>query len=234
MSQILNNVSQENDLSKPSLDIKLKNRYEFQDLIEHKPKSSENGAMPMDFDSLVNFIKTHNKCHKLKNSENQLNCCLIICQTLLGIRFDNLKDLFRDNRNFIQITKKSCKSCSSKIKTKPCKTIEAKCLDTIIFKRTKVQNQVKTFIIPQIQNCLNYISKQHSNQLNYHSYNNFIKTNSNNQYTSHSCRKFLTNLSLKNRNTGGWSAYKTLEKNYTASHTKFAEISTLLNTKIIH
>ena len=133
----------------------------------------------------------------------------------------------------IEIITKTCSSCSSNKKSK-CKTIEANCLNTIIFKRTKVKNSTKTYIIPQINDCLENIKKYQSEKLDYNSYNNFIKSKSNDAYTTHSCRKFLANLSLKKRNTGGWTSYKTLEKNYTADHTKFAELSSILTKKITH
>ena len=236
MSAILTEVTNSNDnLLIPTADINLKKRYMFSDLIEKPSKTSQNGADPIDYNSFLQFITTHNNCYKNKSkkqSKEKLYSCLVICQSALGIRFDNVKDLFKNNRHSVKIIEKSCKSCQST--NSKCKTIEANCLDTITFQSTKVKNPTKTFIIPQIYNCLENIKKIDSKILNYNDYNQFIKTNSNNQYTTHSCRKFLTNMSLKNRNTGGWSSYRTLEKNYTANHTKFAELASILDKKICH
>ena len=239
MSAILTNVSNSHDnLLIPDKNINLKNRYEFTTIIEKKSNNNtNNGAKPMDYNSFINFVTLHNKFHKNKaknHLENKVHSCLVICQSSLGIRFDNLKDLFNNNQNNIKINKKTCVSCQSNVKNKKCKTIESECLDTIIFKNTKVKNPTKTYIIPQIYPCLSFLKNNHSDILNYNHYNNFIKNQSEDLYTTHSCRKFLANLSMKNRNTGGWTSYKTLEKNYIADHTKFAELASILSKKFDH
>ena len=209
-SAILNQVSNMNtNLKTPQLDINLKNRLDFQDLLQ--PKKPKKPNQFLDFQGLKTLICDHNEGHNIYS-------CFAFLQLSLGIRFNNLSHL-TSNLHFY--TPSTCNLCNA---SEICGMTTDKCFGTITFKTSKTDKVITTHLIPQAMECYQRILNLPSNFcLVYGQYNNYLKSVKIQDLKTHQLRKFLCNLCVAHRNTGTWASEKTMKNHYLASHIQFFE-----------
>ena len=205
------------DLTAPQININLKDRLEFSNILlkksDYNKKSS--GANILKLVHLQKLIEIH-------NHSKDINSCFMIVQTLTSIRFDNLKDI---NNSNCTLTNLQCLCSEESV----CNPISETCFQKLKFSNSKT-GPFEVIIIPQALGCFRRIQSLPKFNLYNGLYNKWIKEKINDEYSSHSCRKFLCNLSYVHRNVASWKSLNTLKNYYMGNITQFCDLYYLIKS----
>ena len=196
------------DLTQPSIQVKLHERADFRQFIPDKNKrarSASSGAVPMSAAVFEKVINSHNK----NTDGNDPHLCAMLVQAALSVRFDNLGDIYEGGA-FSRVAK-SC-DCGPLQTCEP--VLKKSCFHKINFNTSKNGKPIAAFLSPKLLPCLERLQSM-KNSLNYAKYTRAIKACAGEEYTSHSFRKLIVNLNfIKNRNVGAWSSEGVMINHY--------------------
>ena len=213
-SCILNTIhNHSDDVRDRAISVNLKQRLEFQEIIQKKDKALKNGAKPFKVSDLESLINSHNKNHNIY-------MCYCIIQLCTSIRYDNLNEI---------INPKACKviypNCLCK-KNTTCNIIKETCFAKICFARSKTI-AIDCYLIPTAIGCYNYIVKKNE-KISYQKYSAWTKSIG---YNTNSMRKFICNFSTLNTSRNVcWKSQSVMNKHYVGAHAKFSDIYNLMES----
>lgn len=219
MTQIINQIhlQQSEDVRIPQIDCKLKDRADFQEfLIKKKPttntissSSKSSGAIPLEAEYFVKMVELH------KSSGCSTFVCLVILQCMTGLRFDNVNEIHGETCEFVR---SDCACLGVNL----CNPIKNTCIGKLKFQRSKT-GPIECLLLPQAIKCFQFIKKNQKTKISLQAYNKFIKENINCNYTSHSIRKFLVNLSFSVRGSA-WASKYNFDTFYKKSQTNYVDL----------